>query len=92
MAGIAVRIALQVILVLRFGLPEITDRLDVRHHLARPQAGGVDVGDGLFGDPFLGVVLVVDRRAVARADIVALAVRRRRVVDLEEQFQVKYGN
>src|SRR5690606_41936143 len=38
MAGIAVRIALQVILVLRLGFPEVTHRLDLRHHLARPEA------------------------------------------------------
>jgi hypothetical protein len=37
-AGVTVRIALEVILVLRLGLPEITSRRQFRHHLTGPQA------------------------------------------------------
>src|SRR4029077_16287153 len=52
-----------------------------------PQAGGVDVGDRVQGDPLLLVGGVEDRRAVARSPIVALAVERRGIVNLEEEFQ-----
>ena len=45
MAGIAVRVVLEIVLVLRFGLPECAGRRDLRHNAARPQAGGVDIVD-----------------------------------------------
>ena len=86
-AGVAVRDPLEVVLMLGLGLPEIADRLDLGDHLARPQARSIDVGDGLLGDPLLRLVDVVDRRAVGRADVVALPVLGRRVVDLEEELQ-----
>jgi hypothetical protein len=86
-AGVAVRVPLQVVLVLGLGLPEGADRLHLGDDLARPQSGGVHVRDGVLGDPLLLVVHVVDRRAVAEADVVALAVPGARVVDLEEELQ-----
>jgi hypothetical protein len=86
-AGVAVRVAQQVVLVLRLGLPERTGRGDLGDDLARPQPGRLDVGDGGLGDPALVLIEVEDRRAVARADVVALAVRCRRVVDLEEELE-----
>ena len=52
-AGVAVGDALQVVLVLGLGLPEGAGRRDLGDHLARPQARGVDVGDGVLGDPLL---------------------------------------
>src|SRR3546814_2084442 len=78
----------QVILVLRFGLPEIAGRFDLRRRLARPQAGGVDVGDGVAGHALLPGRGEEDRRTVRGAKVVALAVPRRRVVDLEEELQI----
>src|SRR5512133_2256104 len=86
-AGVAVRVALQVVLVLRLGLPERTGRGDLGDDLAGPQPGRLDVGDGVGGDPALFLIEVEDRRAVARAEVVALAVARRRVVDLEEELE-----
>src|SRR5207342_2359608 len=77
----------QVILVLGFGFPEITGRRDFGDRLARPQAGRVDVGDGVQCDALLLGRGVVDRRAVGRTQVIALAVARARVVDLEEEFQ-----
>ena len=38
MAGIAVEISLEIILMLGFGLPEVACRNDFRNNLARPQA------------------------------------------------------
>src|SRR5829696_7159745 len=86
-AGVAVRVALQVVLVLRLGLPERTRRSDLGDDLAGPQPGRLDVGDGVLGDPALLLIEVEDRRAVARAEVVPLAVQRRRVVDLEEELE-----
>src|SRR4029079_11789103 len=60
---------------------------DFGHDLARPQARGVDVGDGVLSDVLLLIARVEDRRAVARADVVALAITRRRIVDLEEELE-----
>jgi hypothetical protein len=48
---------------------------------------GIDVGDRVLGDPLLLVGGVENRRAVAGADVVALAVLRRRVVHLEEELE-----
>ena len=38
MAGVAVGISLEIVLMLGFGLPEVACRNDFRNHLARPQA------------------------------------------------------
>src|SRR6185437_3918683 len=87
MAGVAVRVTLEIILMLRLGLPEIRNRRQFRHHLAGPQAGGLDVGDGVLGDLKLLQAGVENRRAVAGADVVALPVAGGGVVDLEEELQ-----
>jgi GGDEF domain-containing protein len=86
-AGVAVGDPLQVVLVLGLGLPERARR----RHLGddrpghRPEA--FDVGDRVLGDPLLLVAGGVDRRAVAHADVVALAVAGGRVVHLEEELE-----
>src|SRR3954447_23153466 len=86
-AVVAARIALEVILVLRLGLPERDGLADLGHHLAGPQARGVDVGDRALGDLALFIARIEDLGAVAGADVVALAVLGRRVVDLEEELE-----
>src|SRR5215216_1655261 len=86
-AGVAVRVALEVVLVLGLGLPEGDRLAERRHHLAGPQTGGVDVGDRVLGDVALLVARVEDLRAVAGAEVVALAILGRRVVDLEEELE-----
>ena len=55
-ARVPVGVTLQVVLVLGLGLPERPGRRDLGDHLAGPQAGGVDVGDGVLGDLLLRVV------------------------------------
>src|SRR3954464_13341836 len=84
MARVAVRVALEVVLVLGLRLPERDGLADLGDHLPRPQARCVDVGDRLLGDLALILARVEDLGAVAGADVVALAVLGRRVVDLEE--------
>src|SRR5918993_726560 len=86
-ARVAVRVDLQVVLVLRLGLPEGSRWLHLGDDRARPQARRVDVGDRLLGNPPLLVGGVVDGRPVAPPDVIALAVPGRRVVNLEEELQ-----
>src|SRR6516162_1244276 len=85
--GVAVRIALQIVLVLWFGFPEVADRRHLGDDLARPQARRVHVGDRLLRHLSLLVARIEDRRTVACADIVALTIPRRGIVDLEEILQ-----
>ncbi len=87
MAGVPAGIALEIVLVHRLGFPEGAGRGDLGHHAAWPQAGGLDVGDGVDGGLPLLVAGEIDRRAVAGAAVIALAIEGRRVVDLEEEFQ-----
>src|SRR5215217_5424913 len=86
-AGVAVGVALEVVLVLGLGLPEGAGLADLGDDLARPQARGVDVGDRVLGDLALLVARVEDLGTVAGTDVVALAVLGRRIVDLEEELE-----
>src|SRR4051812_9000358 len=87
MAAVAAGIAQQVILMLRFGFPEITCRNHFGNSLAGPEAGGIYVGDGIFGNPLLLVAGIEDRGSIAASDVIALAIARARVVDLEEELE-----
>ena len=87
MAGITVGKSFQVILVFRLRFPERPGRGDFGHHLAGPKAGSFDVGDGVFGNPFLLLAEVEQRRSVAGADIVALAILSRWVMNLEKELE-----
>jgi len=80
-------LGLEIILVLGLGFPEIADRRHFGHHLARPNTRGVDFGYGVVRDVLLFIIGVEDRRAIACADIVALAVACRRIMNLEEEYQ-----
>src|SRR3546814_10518859 len=53
--GVAVRIALQIVLLLRLSFPEIADRRHICDDLARPQARPVHVGDRLLPHLFLQI-------------------------------------
>jgi hypothetical protein len=86
-ARVPVGVTLQVVLVLGLGLPERPGGRHFGDHLPRPQAGGVDVGDRVLGGLLLRVAEIEDGRPVAGPDVVALAVQRGRVVDLEEELQ-----
>src|SRR5205085_11682963 len=84
---VSVRVTLEIVLMLGLGLPERPRRRHLGDHLAGPETRGLDVGDRVLGDTTLLVVEVEDRGAIAQSDVVALAVERRRVVDLEEELQ-----
>ena len=48
MAGITIRVALQIILMFQFRLPECAGRLDLGHYLTWPKPCRIDIGDRLF--------------------------------------------
>src|SRR4051812_43179390 len=50
-AGVAVRVVLQIILMLGLGLPERSDRRKLGDNLSRPKTGRIDVCNGIFRDP-----------------------------------------
>ncbi len=87
MTRVAVRIPLQVVLMLRFGFPERTGRTHFCHHLARPEPGGVDVGNRVARNPLLFVVRVKDRRTIAGPGVVPLPVQCGRIMDLKEELE-----
>src|SRR6185312_5515443 len=87
MAGVAVRIALEIVLMLGLRLPEIAGGRNFGGRLAGPKPGRIDVGDGVAGHALLLGAGIENRRAITHADIVALAVARRRIVDLEEELE-----
>src|SRR6478609_5615970 len=62
--GVAVRIFLQIILMLGLGLPERSGGCHLGDNLARPKAASVDVGNGVFRDPLLLVAGIEDGRSV----------------------------
>src|SRR5918993_265637 len=86
-AGVAIRVALEVILVLWLGLPELAHRGDCRHRATRPQTRGVDIVDCPQSLLALRLGDVKDLRAVRSSDIVALAIQRGWIVNLEEDLQ-----
>jgi hypothetical protein len=86
-ACVAVRVSLEVVLMLGLGFPEWSCRHYLGHDFSGPAPRGVDVGDCLLGDATLLLIEVEDRRAIARPEVVALAVHGRRVVDLEEELE-----
>jgi hypothetical protein len=86
-AGVAVRVALEVVLIFGLGLPEAAGLADLGHDLARPEARGIDVGDRVLGALPLLVARIEDLGADVGAGLLALTVLRRRVVDLKEELE-----
>jgi len=73
--------------MLGLGLPERPSGCHLGDNLARPKAGSIDIGNGVFRDPLLLVAGIEDGRPVARSPVVALTVQRRGIMDLEKEFQ-----
>jgi len=66
---------------------ESRKRLQRRRDRARPAPGFIDHIDHLLGRRLLFVIGVKNRRSVLRADVVALAVERGRIMQLEKQVE-----
>src|SRR5438552_1582775 len=87
MAGVAVRIVLEVVLVLGLGLPEGTRGRNFGDDLARPQSRRLDIRDGVLRRVALRIAGVINAGPIARAPVVALPVERRGVMDLKEELE-----
>ena len=87
MASVAIRVALQVVLMFPLGFPEGAGLGDFRNNLSGPKPGGFDVRDRVLCDPFLILAGVENRRTIAGPSIVALTVQSRRIVNLKKEFQ-----
>src|SRR4051812_45574492 len=87
MTGVAVRYALQIILMFRLCFPEWAGRRYFSDDAPGPKFRRIHVGDGIGGDALLLVARIVDRRAIARAHVIALAVARGRIMNLEKEFE-----
>src|SRR5215212_5937638 len=75
-AGVAVWIPLEVVLVLGLGFPERPRGRRLRDDLPGPETRRFDIGDRVLGDAALFFVEVEDRGPVAHPDVVALTVQR----------------
>src|SRR5690348_8791258 len=82
-AGIAIRDALEVILMLGLGLPERTCWYDLCHDGPRPYFRGVHISNGLFCGHLLFGSGIEDRAAIAGPEIVALTIAGCRIVNLK---------
>ncbi len=84
-----VRIVCEIVLVSRWSWIKMLKRFDFSDDIV-PNFFAGEVFDDFFGNHFLIVVVVKDGGAILRADIVALTVERRRVVDGEKNFHQCY--
>src|ERR1700674_5144424 len=73
--------------MLRFGFPERTGGCHLGYRLARPEAGGLDIGDRVLRNSLLLVGRIENRRPVAHPDVVALTIAGSRVMNLEEKLE-----
>src|ERR1700760_4570569 len=87
MAGIAMRILLQIVLVFRLRLPEWSRRFYFRDRLARPDTRSIYVGNGIFCYPLLLFVGIEDSRAITGSPVIPLPVQRSGIMDLKEKLQ-----
>src|SRR6516225_10809661 len=86
MTRIPARMLLQIILVIPLGAVPRGRGLDRRRDRPLPGSGRRDARDHALRRRLLLGALREDRRAVLRADVVALAVERGGIVQLEEPF------
>src|SRR3954471_4480260 len=73
--------------MLRLCLPERTGGRRFGHNFARPESGGLNIGDRFLCNTPLFVIRIENGRSITRSAIVPLAVHCRGVVNLKEVFQ-----
>src|SRR5574343_1462360 len=78
------RIASKILVVIFLGLKKGDGRSYFGDDGRTPDPLAIETADHRFGDSLLAGIMEKDGRAVLRADIMPLAVRRRRIVDREE--------
>jgi hypothetical protein len=86
-AGVAVRDALQIILMFRFRFPESSGRLHLGHHLAGPETRGIHIRNRFFRDMPLLVGQKIDARTIRQATVIALTIQGCGVMNLKEEFE-----
>src|SRR5260221_10726526 len=86
-AGISVRKAFQIALMFWLCRPERASRNYFGDDLAGPEARCIDIGHSALSHSLLLFIEIEDCRAVARTNVVALAVLRRRVMELKEELE-----
>src|SRR5579872_3526376 len=84
-AGISIRMLLQVILMVILRQIKYARRLERGRHPARPFAQVINGGDDLFRHLLLFNVLIENGRTVLRSAIIALAIKCGRIVNLEKE-------
>src|ERR1700733_5722987 len=87
MTGIALGIFLEVVLMIVFGDPERTRRRYLCDNRRAVDLRSIELRDQLLRDLFLIVIEIENGRTIGGADIVALAVSRGGIVDLEKELQ-----
>src|SRR5258708_7202963 len=87
MAGVAVWIVFEVILVFRLRLPKGYRWRYFGHDPSRPQVGSVYIGDRLARNAPLLFAGVENGRSIARPLVVSLPIRSGGVVDLEKKLK-----
>jgi len=86
-AGIAIGMFLQVVLVLCLSVPEIAGGYDFGYDFAGPFARDVQFCDKFFRGILLGFIQVKNCGTIGSAHIIALSVSGCGIVDLEKIFQ-----
>jgi hypothetical protein len=74
---------LQIILIVLFGLPERPCRHYLRHDRSGPKTGSIHVSDGVVRNTFLLLADIEDGRTNAAPRLIALAIQRRRIMNLD---------
>src|SRR5271154_3895916 len=87
MAGVAVRKALEIVLMFGLRFPEFRSGPDFGHYFSGPKSRSINVRSRLLRNPFLFFACVENGRAITGSDVVSLAVRSRRIMNLEKEFQ-----
>src|SRR4051794_17866174 len=83
-ARVSTRKPLQIILVLRLSFPEWAGLCYLSDYLAGPKTRSLNIGDSFLRNAPLFVVGIENSRTVAHPAIIALAVGRSGIVNLEE--------
>src|SRR5437868_5162102 len=73
--------------MLWLGFPEWARLRHFGHDLSGPNPRGFDVRNGFARDALLFLAGAENRRTVAGSSIIALSVKRGRIMDLEKEFQ-----
>src|SRR5262249_55550729 len=84
-AGVAVWVFFEIVLMLGLRFPERPSRCHFPHHPSPPGTPCVDVGDRLFCDALFLPARIENRRTITQSYVVALPVPRRRIVNLKKE-------